>query len=158
LGELFFPENEPGSSIMPGKVNPTQCEALQMVCAQVLGNNQTVIIGGSRGNFELNVMKPVIIYNFLQSVDLLSEGMRAFSEFFVKGLKVNKARLQDNINNSLMLVTALAPVLGYDKCSKAALKAFHESISLKEACLALGYLSEKEFDRLVVPENMVGNH
>ncbi|ANH78805.1 class II fumarate hydratase [Candidatus Chlamydia sanziniae] len=158
LGEVFFPENEPGSSIMPGKINPTQCEALQMVCAQVLGNHQTIIIGGSRGNFELNVMKPVIIYNFLQSVNLLSHGMQAFADFFVLGLQVNKICLQKYLNNSLMLVTALAPTLGYDKCSKIALKAFHENLSLKEACVLLGYLSEEKFDHLVVPEAMVGNH
>ncbi|EPP34455.1 fumarate hydratase, class II [Chlamydia ibidis] len=157
LGELFFPENEPGSSIMPGKINPTQCEALQMVCAQILGNNQTIIISGSRGNFELNVMKPVMVYNFLQSIDLLSGGMRAFSDYFLLGLRVNKTRLEDNLRNSLMLVTVLAPIIGYDKCSKIALKAFHDNISLKEACNQLGYLSEKEFDRLVVPENMTGN-
>lgn len=158
LGELFFPQNEPGSSIMPGKVNPTQCEALQMVCAQVLGNHQTILISGSRGNFELNVMKPVIIYNFLQSIELLSDGMRAFSDFFISGLQVNKVQLQEFLNRSLMLVTALSPTLGYDKCSKIALKAFHENMTLKEACLQLGFLSEAEFDRLVVPEVMVGNH
>ncbi|AAP05489.1 class II fumarate hydratase [Chlamydia caviae] len=156
LGELLFPENEPGSSIMPGKINPTQCEALQMVCAQVIGNNQAVIMGGSRGNFELNVMKPVIIYNFLQSVDILAGGMQAFADYFVSGLRVNKPRLKEYLDNSLMLVTALTPVLGYDKCSKMALKAFHDNINLKEACIQMGYLSAEEFDRLVVPESMVG--
>ncbi|ASD30836.1 class II fumarate hydratase [Chlamydia abortus] len=158
LGELLFPENELGSSIMPGKINPTQCEALQMVCAQVLGNNQAIIVGGSRGNFELNVMKPLIIYNFLQSVDILSGGMQAFADYFVSGLRVNKLRLKEYLDNSLMLVTALTPVLGYDKCSKMALKAFHENLSLKEACIQMGYLSAEEFDRLVVPESMVGKH
>lgn len=143
---------------MPGKINPTQCEALQMVCAQVIGNNQAIIVGGSRGNFELNVMKPLIIYNFLQSVDILSGGMQAFADYFVSGLRVNKLRLKEYLDNSLMLVTALTPVLGYDKCSKMALKAFHENLSLKEACIQMGYLSAKEFDRLVVPESMVGKH
>ncbi len=156
LGELFFPENEPGSSIMPGKVNPTQCEAMQMICAQVLGNHQTVMVSGSRGNFELNVMKPVIIYNFLQSVDLLSGGMEAFAQHFVSGLRANTERIASYVERSLMLVTALAPEIGYDQCAKIALKAFHENLTLKEATLALGILSEKDFDRLVVPEQMVG--
>ncbi|EPP37580.1 Fumarate hydratase class II [Chlamydia avium] len=158
LGELWFPQNEPGSSIMPGKVNPTQCEALQMVCAQVIGNNQAVIMAGSRGNFELNVMKPVIIYNFLQSVDILSGSMRAFVDYFVSGLRVNEHRLKEFLNSSLMLITALTPVLGYDKCSKIALHAFHKNLSLREACIQMGMLSGEEFDRLVVPEAMVGNH
>ncbi|QYC80376.1 class II fumarate hydratase [Chlamydia suis] len=156
LGEIFFPENEPGSSIMPGKINPTQSEALQMVCSQVIGNNQSIIFAGTKGNFELNVMKPVIIYDFLQSVDLLSGAMRAFADYFVSGLKVNKERLQQNVDRSLMLVTALTPILGYDKCSKIALKAFHENLSLKEACVALGFLSEEEFDAHVIPGLMLG--
>lgn len=157
LGEIFFPENEPGSSIMPGKINPTQSEALQMVCSQVIGNNQSIIFSGTKGNFELNVMKPVIIYDFLQSVNLLAGAMRSFADYFVCGLKVNKGQLQQNVERSLMLVTALAPVLGYDKCSKIALKAFHENLSLKEACVSLGFLSEKEFDEHVIPGLMVGN-
>lgn len=156
LGEIFFPENEPGSSIMPGKINPTQSEALQMACSQVIGNNQSIIFSGTKGNFELNVMKPVIIYDFLQSVDLLSGAMRAFADYFVSGLKVNKERLQQNVDRSLMLVTALTPILGYDKCSKIALKAFHENLSLKEACVALGFLSEEEFDAHVIPGLMLG--
>ena len=156
LGEIFFPENEPGSSIMPGKINPTQSEALQMVCSQVIGNNQSIIFAGTKGNFELNVMKPVIIYDFLQSVDLLSGAMRAFADYFVSGLRVNKERLQQNVDRSLMLVTALTPILGYDKCSKIALKAFHENLSLKEACVALGFLSEEEFDAHVIPGLMLG--
>lgn len=156
LGEIFFPENEPGSSIMPGKINPTQSEALQMACSQVIGNNQSIIFAGTKGNFELNVMKPVIIYDFLQSVDLLSGAMRAFADYFVSGLKVNKERLQQNVDRSLMLVTALTPILGYDKCSKIALKAFHENLSLKEACVALGFLSEEEFDAHVIPGLMLG--
>lgn len=155
LGELFFPENEPGSSIMPGKINPTQCEALQMICAQVLGNHQTVIIGGSRGNFELNAMKPVIIYDFLQSVQLLADGTRAFADYFVAGLRVNKRQLHYNVEHSLMLVTALSPLIGYDQCAKIALKAFHEGLTLKEACLQLGCLSEEEFDKAVSPRTMV---
>lgn len=137
LGEIFFPENEPGSSIMPGKINPTQSEALQMACSQVIGNNQSIIFAGTKGNFELNVMKPVIIYDFLQSVDLLSGAMRSFADYFVCGLRVNKTQLQKNVERSLMLVTALTPILGYDKCSKIALKAFHENLSLKEACVSL---------------------
>ena len=156
LGEIFFPENEPGSSIMPGKINPTQSEALQMVCSLVIGNNQSIIFAGKKGNFELNVMKPVIIYDFLQSVDLLSGAMRAFADYFVSGLRVNKERLQQNVDRSLMLVTALTPILGYDKCSKIALKAFHENLSLKEACVALGFLSEEEFDAHVIPGLMLG--
>ncbi|MCI5642085.1 MAG: class II fumarate hydratase [Chlamydia suis] len=156
LGEIFFPENEPGSSIMPGKINPTQSEALQMVCSQVIGNNQSIIFAGTKGNFELNVMKPVIIYDFLQSVDLLSGAMRAFADYFVSGLRVNKERLQQNVDRSLMLVTALTPILGYDKCSKIALKAFHENLSLKEACVVLGFLSEEEFDAHVIPGLMLG--
>ena len=141
---------------MPGKINPTQSEALQMVCSQVIGNNQSIIFAGTKGNFELNVMKPVIIYDFLQSVDLLSGAMRAFADYFVSGLRVNKERLQQNVDRSLMLVTALTPILGYDKCSKIALKAFHENLSLKEACVALGFLSEEEFDAHVIPGLMLG--
>ncbi|MBQ8498497.1 class II fumarate hydratase [Chlamydia sp.] len=156
LGEIFFPENEPGSSIMPGKINPTQSEALQMACSQVIGNNQSIIFAGTKGNFELNVMKPVIIYDFLQSVDLLSGAMRSFADYFVCGLRVNKTQLQKNVERSLMLVTALTPILGYDKCSKIALKAFHENLSLKEACVSLGFLSEHEFDTHVIPGLMLG--
>lgn len=155
LAELHFPENEPGSSIMPGKVNPTQCEALTMICLQVMGNEQTISIAGSRGNFELNVCKPLIIYNFLHSVTLLTDGLAAFTEYFVAGLKPNRARIKENLERSLMLVTALSPVIGYDKAAQTAHKAFHENLTLKQACLQLGFLSEKEFDQIVQPEKMI---
>jgi fumarate hydratase class II len=156
LGELILPENEPGSSIMPGKVNPTQSEALTMVCVQVMGNDTAIGIAGSQGNFELNVFKPVIIYNFLHSARLLTDSMRMFREFCIKDLVADEKRVKYNVDNSLMLVTALAPKLGYDKAAEIAHKAFHDNTSLLEACLALGYLSEKEFKEIVRPENMVG--
>lgn len=155
LGELFFPENEPGSSIMPGKVNPTQCEALTMVCVQVLGNDTAMGIAGFRGNFELNVFKPMMMYNFFQSAILLSDSLRTFTDYFVQGLKPNLARINSHLERSLMLVTALNPKIGYDKASKIALKAFHEDLTLKEACLSLGYLSAEEFDQIVDPKKMV---
>jgi len=154
LGELILPENEPGSSIMPGKVNPTQCEALTMVCVQVMGNDTAIGIAGSQGNFELNVFKPVIIHNFLHSVTLLSDSMHMFTQFCIEGLTADEARIQQSVNNSLMLVTALAPRIGYDKSAEIAHKAWHENTGLLEACLALGYLSEKEFKELVRPELM----
>lgn len=157
LSEIRFPENEPGSSMMPGKVNPTQCEALQMVCSQVMGNHQTIMIAGSRGNFELNVMKPVIIYNFLQSVHLLAGSMRAFADFFVLGLSANKEQLQLYTDRSLMKVTSLVPTLGYDACSKLALRAYHENKSLRDLCEEFG-LSKEEFDRLTDLQAMLGNN
>lgn len=156
LGELVLPENEPGSSIMPGKVNPTQCEALTMVCVQVMGNDTAITLAGSQGNFELNVYKPLMIYNFLHSVDLLSDACRLFKRYCVQGLKANKARINHYLENSLMLVTALNPVIGYDKAAEIAHKALHENISLREACLALGYLTVAQFDAAVRPENMLG--
>jgi fumarate hydratase class II len=156
FGELILPENEPGSSIMPGKVNPTQCEALTMVCVQVMGNDVAIGIAGSQGNFELNVFKPMMIYNLLHSITLLSDSMHSFKEFCVDGLQADENRIKDLVNNSLMLVTALAPKIGYDKCAEIAHKAWHENTSLLEACLALGYLSEKEFKELVKPELMTG--
>ncbi len=156
LGELILPENEPGSSIMPGKVNPTQSEALTMVCVQVMGNDTAIGIAGSQGNFELNVFKPVIIYNFLHSVRLLTDSMTMFREFCIQDLTADEKRVKYNVDNSLMLVTALAPKLGYDKAAEIAHKAFVDNTSLLEACLALGYLSEKEFKEIVRPENMVG--
>lgn len=156
FGELILPENEPGSSIMPGKVNPTQCEALTMVCVQVMGNDAAIGIAGSQGNFELNVFKPMMIYNLLHSITLLSDSMHSFKEFCVDGLQADENRIKDLVNNSLMLVTALAPKIGYDKCAEIAHKAWHENTSLLEACLALGYLSEKEFKELVKPELMTG--
>lgn len=155
LGELFFPENEPGSSIMPGKINPTQCEALSMVCVHVMGNDQAIAVAGSRGNFELNVFKPVIIYNFLDSCILLSDALRSFTEYFVQGLRPNLERIKHFVDRSLMLATSLTPYIGYDKAAKVALKAFHENITLKEACLELKFLTEKEFEEIVKPEKMV---
>lgn len=155
LGELYFPENEPGSSIMPGKVNPTQCEALAMVCVHVLGNDQAIAIAGSRGNFELNVFKPMIIFNFLDSCTLLSGAIRSFTDYFIRGLKPNIQGIRTHVERSLMLVTALTPLIGYDKAAKAAHKAFHENLTLKQACLDLGYLTEEQFDAHVKPENMV---
>lgn len=155
IGELTFPQNEPGSSIMPGKVNPTQCEALTMICAHVMGNDQAITIGGSRGNFELNVFKPMMIHNFLNSLILLSDSMRSFTDHFVEGLRANKENIDTNLHRSLMLVTALSPVIGYDKAAKTAQKAFNEGTTLKEACLELGFLPEAEFDRLVQPESML---
>jgi fumarate hydratase class II len=156
LGELILPENEPGSSIMPGKVNPTQSEALTMVCVQVMGNDTAIGIAGSQGNFELNVFKPVIIFNFLNSVRLMTDSMYMFEKYCVKDLVVDEKRVKYFVDNSLMLVTALAPKLGYDKAAEIAHKAFHENTSLLEACLALGYLSESEFKEMVKPEKMLG--
>jgi len=158
LGELILPANEPGSSIMPGKVNPTQCEALTMVCAQVIGNDTTISIAGSQGNFELNVYKPVIIHNILQSINLLSDSLSAFNHFCLKDLKANKEVLAHNVERSLMLVTALSPHVGYDKAAKVAKKAFEENLSLAQSAAALGIMSEEEFYKLVRPENMIAPH
>ena len=155
LGELILPENEPGSSIMPGKVNPTQCEAMTMVCVQVMGNDAAIGFADSQGNFELNVFKPVIIYNFLHSVTLLSDASNMFTTHMVKTLKADERRINEFVQNSLMLVTALTPKLGYDKAAEIAHKAFHDEISLLEATLALGYMSEAEFKETVKPESMV---
>ncbi len=156
MGELTLPENEPGSSIMPGKVNPTQCEALTMVCVQVLGNDATIGFAGSQGNFELNVFKPVMIHNLLHSIRLLSDSCHSFTDFAILDLQANEARLKANVDNSLMLVTALSPVIGYDKAAAIAHRAHHDGGSLKEACLALGYLSAAEFDKAMRPEEMLG--
>ena len=155
FGELLLPENEPGSSIMPGKVNPTQSEAITMVAVQVFGNDAAIGFAGSQGNFELNVFKPVIIFNFLNSVRLLTDACRSFTEHCVKGMKLNRARIAQNVNNSLMLVTALSPQIGYDKAAEIAHKAHHENLSLKEAALQLGYLTASEFDEIVRPEKMI---
>ncbi len=155
LGELLLPENEPGSSIMPGKVNPTQCESMTMVAVQVMGNDTTIGMAGSMGNFELNVFKPVIIYNLLQSIRLLSDVSKNFHDKCLIGIKANKERIGELLENSLMLATALNPVVGYDKASKIVQKAYHENLSLKEAALKLGVLTEKEFDNLIVPHKMV---
>jgi fumarate hydratase class II len=154
LGELALPENEPGSSIMPGKVNPTQSEAMIMVCTQVLGNDTAIGIAGSRGNFELNVMKPVIIYNFLHSVRLLTDSCRAFREFCVEGLVPDTEQITRHVQNSLMLVTALAPLIGYDKAAEVAKHAHHERTTLREAAIGLGYVTPEQFDATVRPEDM----
>lgn len=156
LAELSLPENEPGSSIMPGKVNPTQCEAMTMVCVQVLGNDAAVGFAGTQGNFQLNVFKPVIIHNVLHSVRLLSDACRSFTEHMVVGIEVDRKRIAGYVQNSLMLVTALSPRIGYDNAAKVAHKAHHEGTSLKEACLALGLLTAEEFDAAVRPEDMLG--
>ena len=155
LGEIFLPENEPGSSIMPGKVNPTQCEALTMVSLQVMANDVAVGMAASQGNFELNVYMPVCIYNFLQSVRLLSDAMLSFNQNCVVGIKANKEKMQENLHRSLMLVTCLNPYIGYENAARTAKKAFQENISLKEACLQLGFLTEEKFDEVFKPEQMV---
>ena len=155
LGEITIPENEPGSSIMPGKVNPTQCEAVTMVAVQVMGNDAAVGIAASQGNFELNVFMPVCIYNFLQSVRLLSEAIISFNNNCAVGIKANREKMHGNLHNSLMLVTALNPYIGYENAAKTAKKAFKENISLKEACVALGFLSEEKFDEVFHPEQMI---
>jgi fumarate hydratase class II len=156
LGELSLPENEPGSSIMPGKVNPTQSEALTMVCVQVLGEDAAVAIAGSMGNFELNVFKPLIIHNVLHSCRLLSDACRSFAEHCVEGLAINRDVIQKHLSNSLMLVTALNPKLGYDKAAQTAKKAHKEGKTLRQAAVELGYLTGEEFDALVRPEKMIG--
>ncbi|NJL04718.1 MAG: class II fumarate hydratase [Chloroflexaceae bacterium] len=156
LGELNLPANEPGSSIMPGKVNPTQSEAMTMVCVQVMGNDAAIGFAGSQGNFELNVFKPVIIYNLLHSVRLLADSSRSFREFCVDGLQPNTTQINHFLQNSLMLVTALSPHIGYDKSAKVAKHAFENNSSLREACLELGYLTGEDFDRMVRPEDMLG--
>ena len=139
LGEIFIPENEPGSSIMPGKVNPTQCESMTMVAVQVIANDTAVGMAASQGNFELNVFMPVIIYNFLQSVRLLADGIISFNDNCVTGIKANKEKMNHNLYNSLMLVTALNPYIGYENAAKTAKKAYKEGISLKESCVSLGF-------------------
>ena len=154
LGELTIPENEPGSSIMPGKVNPTQAEAITMVAAQVMGNDAAIGFAGSQGNFELNVFKPVIIFNFLNSVRILADASRSFMDHCVVGIEINQKQIDLYVKNSLMLVTALAPRIGYDKAATIAKKAHHDNLSLREACVKLGYLSGEEFDALVRPEAM----
>jgi fumarate hydratase class II len=154
FGELILPENEPGSSIMPGKVNPTQSEAMTMVAVQVFGNDAAIGFAGSQGNFQLNVFKPVMIHNFLNSVRLLAEVCRSFVDHCVLGMELDLARIEQNVNNSLMLVTALSPKIGYDKAAEIAHTAHHENTSLREAALKLGYLTDKEFDELVKPERM----
>jgi fumarate hydratase class II len=156
IGELQIPENEPGSSIMPGKVNPTQSEAMTMLCAQVMGNDVAINIAGMSGNFELNVFMPVLAHNVLQSCRLLADGCDGFREHCAEGLEPNRERLAENLRNSLMLVTALNPHIGYDKAAQIAKKAHQEGTSLKQAALALGYLTAAQFDEWVRPEKMVG--
>jgi fumarate hydratase class II len=155
IGEIVLPANEPGSSIMPGKVNPTQSEAMTMVCAQVMGNDATINIAGSNGHFELNVFKPVLIYNLLQSIRLLSDACESFNANCVQGIKADKDRIKQNLNNSLMLVTALNPHIGYDKAAQVAKKAYKENITLKQAAVEMGFLTAQDFDRWVKPEHMV---
>ena len=155
LGEITIPENEPGSSIMPGKVNPTQCEAITMVAVQVMGNDTAVGIAASQGNFELNVYMPVLIYNFLQSARLLADSMLSFHDRCVCGIRANKEKMHRNLHNSLMLVTALNPHIGYENAARVAKKAYNDNCSLKEACVSLGYLTEEEFDSVFHPEQMV---
>jgi fumarate hydratase, class II len=154
LGELVLPENEPGSSIMPGKVNPTQSEAMTMVCTQVLGNDATIGFAGAQGNFELNVFKPVMIFNFLHSVGLLTDACRTFREFAVEGLEANVERITEHLNDSLMLVTALTPQIGYDKAAEIAKHAHKHGKRLRDAAVELGHLTHDEFDRLIRPEKM----
>jgi fumarate hydratase class II len=156
IGELSLPANEPGSSIMPGKVNPTQCEALTMIAAQVMGNDTTITFAGASGNFELNVYKPVIVYNLLQSVRLLSDGCRSFGENCVAGITANESVISGYVQNSLMLVTALNPHIGYDKAAQIAKLAHTQGTTLKEAAISLGFLTAEEFDRAVVPDKMIG--
>ncbi|MEI7144394.1 class II fumarate hydratase [Pectobacterium brasiliense] len=157
IGELSIPENEPGSSIMPGKVNPTQCEALTMLCCQVMGNDVAVNIGGASGNFELNVYRPMVIHNFLQSIRLLADGMKSFDEHCAVGIEPNRDRINQLLNESLMLVTALNTHIGYDKAAEIAKKAHKEGLTLKAAALKLNYLTEAQFDEWVRPEDMVGS-
>ncbi len=155
LGEIFIPENEPGSSIMPGKVNPTQCEAMTMVCVQVFGNDVAVGMAASQGNFELNVFMPVCAYNFLQSARLMTEAIDSFNKNCVVGIKANKEKMHHNLHNSLMLVTALNPYIGYENAAKTVKKAYEENISLKQACVELGFLTEEKFDEVFKPEEMI---
>jgi len=156
LAEMILPENEPGSSIMPGKVNPTQCEAMTMVCVQVLGNDTAIAVAGAQGHFELNVYKPLLIHNLLHSVRLLTDACRAFTVYCIDGLEVNRAQVRRYVETSLMLVTALSPRIGYDRAAAVAKQAYREGKTLREVCVELGVLSAEEFDRVVRPEDMLG--
>jgi fumarate hydratase, class II len=156
IGELTIPENEPGSSIMPGKINPTQCEALTMVCAQVFGNDHTVAFAGSQGSFQLNAYKPIMLFNLLESAELLADGCRSFTVHCVRGIGANTDRIREHLEQSLMLVTALSPHIGYEKSAEIALLAHRDSLTLRDAALRLGYVSEADFDRWVRAEEMVG--
>ncbi|MBQ3285160.1 MAG: class II fumarate hydratase [Ruminococcus sp.] len=155
IGEISIPENEPGSSIMPGKVNPTQCESITMIAVQVMGNDAAIGMAASQGNFQLNVFLPVTAYNFLQSARLLTDGILSFNERCVGGIKANREKMSENLHRSLMLVTSLNPYIGYDNAAKVAKKAYKENLSLKEACLELGFMSEEEFDKVFHPEELV---
>ena len=155
-GELILPENEPGSSIMPGKVNPTQCEAITMVCVKVIGNHTGISIAGTHGHFELNVFKPLIAHNILQSIDILADSVKNFSLFCVKGIKANKLKIKEHLDNSLMLVTALAPKIGYDNAAKIAKKALNNNTKLKYEAVKTGLINEKEYDKIVNPNKMIG--
>jgi fumarate hydratase, class II len=156
LGELILPANEPGSSIMPGKVNPTQSEAMTMVCVQVIGNDTAISLAGTQGNFELSVFKPVITHNLLHSIRLLADSCRSFTDYCVVGIQADQAQIQRFLANSLMLVTALSPRIGYDKSAQVAYKAHQEGKTLREACVELKFLTGEEFDALVKPEKMLG--
>ena len=154
-GELLLPENEPGSSIMPGKVNPTQCEAVTMVCVKVIGNHTGITLAGTHGHFELNVFKPMIAHNILQSIDILADSVKNFSLFCVKGIKANKKKIKEHLDNSLMLVTALAPHIGYDNSAKIAKKALKNNTTLKEEAIKSGLITEREYQRIVDPKKMI---
>ena len=154
-GELILPTNEPGSSIMPGKVNPTQSEAVTMVCVKVIGNHNGITMAGSHGHFELNVFKPLIIHNILQSIEIMSDSSKTFSMYCVKGIKVDKKRIKHLLDNSLMLVTALAPKIGYDKAAFIAKTAFKNNTTLKYETLKTGLIKEKDYDRIVDPKKMI---
>jgi fumarate hydratase class II len=155
IGEIVIPSNEPGSSIMPGKVNPTQCEAMAMVCSQIMGNDTTITVAGASGNFELNVYRPVLAYNIIQSIRILSDATSSFRKNCVEGIKPNKERINSNLYNSLMLVTALNSHIGYDKAAEVAKKAYKDNTSLRDAIIALDYMSGEDFDKLVQPEKMI---
>jgi fumarate hydratase class II len=155
IGEINIPANEPGSSIMPGKVNPTQSEAMTMVCAQVIGNDMAISFAGSQGNFELNVFKPVMIHNLLHSIEILADSCRSFTEFCVVGIEPNREQIEHFLTNSLMLVTALNPHIGYDKAAKVAKLAYEERTTLRDAAERLGFLSGEQFDQLVKPGEMI---
>jgi fumarate hydratase, class II len=155
FAELLIPENEPGSSIMPGKVNPTQSEAMTMVCVEVIGYDAAIAFAGTQGNFELNVFKPLMIYNLLHSIELLTDACKSFADHCVAGLEANRARIQQYVDSSLMLVTALSPHIGYDRAAQVAKKAHHEGTTLREAAVALDFLAGDEFDRLVRAEHML---
>jgi fumarate hydratase class II len=154
-GELILPENEPGSSIMPGKVNPTQCEAVTMVCVKVIGNHTGITLAGSHGHFELNVFKPVIAHNVLQSIDLIADSTKNFATFCVRGIKANKQKIKEHLDNSLMLITALAPKIGYDIAAKIAKTALKNGTTLKHEALKTGLVNEKDYQRIVDPRKMI---